>query len=1148
MANVIGEPLDGYLAGQINARQFVNGSGANSNRTDNEINLLTSNTSWVKLGSGISVSTARLDDIGLKSEYSEGMDLAKDNILFGGTSKLENQKTIQREGFLPRQSNSSYTYDKSFGFSPMAGIESVDVKTLNRGSLKKATVKLKANDRSQFDIIELLYLRLGYTVLLEWGNAFYTPDGIKKEIIHNTLMEEMFFKKVSKGSYLDMLDPIEQKRADSFGNYDALFGKISNFQWSFNPDGTYDIELTIISLGDVIESLKSNISPSLEMISFLGIVIVPPTSGSSSTPSSGINIIEDNKDANIISSMLFTWKYIDDYNRISGIRGNPINIVPAVSSSPTGFKLGNFLKPTQGSSTSITGASHTYEFHVTWTTSEYSTVGFRSLPTPTPGTTTFSTSTPPTTYIRTTYHKNTDPTAPAYNGTRGPIKQTFTQLEIDTNPDIIQNFHNKVIADWKALVPPSSLFSLRVRRSVTTISSTIDNPIAYAPLKSAFVLDTKSPEYYIKFGYLLEYISNNITPRIDIGPTHDNNPKMFDIDYDEWDNHMYSLPNQFSLDPRVCIVRNSNFVTNGGNTDIFHELRLFREIDNGVSGNTNAAYPMNIYLNFKFVLESLKPDSRGDVSIFELISNICTGVNKALGGINNLEPVIDENSNTLKIIDTTPIPGYSGNPSQTPYILQIYGYDKTGTQYNSNFVRNFDLKTAITPEYATMITIGATAGGYVKGTEATAFSKWNDGLRDRYKEDFTPGDSSTALQRTVTPDEAEVNYVTKISSGGGYSSRYGLNGLSGGSLKLVDDLIASNISIGTEYYKYLLSQNNGENSGGTVGFIPFKMSIKIDGISGIRIYNKLQVNTEFLPKAYGKYMDLIVTGISHRLSNNDWETSIETTAMPKTGKQSIITIPTSAIATTTPPTPTPPPSRRRRRESSRTYEAVTTGERTITSGWPMHARQYSKRHSTKTQIYLHHDASYQRSDDGAGCADILYKGDVSCHVIICVDGHQERMITDEQISYCQGSVTPAVRGAIWPNATGLSVELQGLGYERDSVDFNRYQGHPLVKCVDWRGNVINKYKHKRYQEYSNAQMISLKKLLKFWMNKHNIPFKYNQATYNHMFPPAGTNSAAVAKGKPGIWTHNSVEKGKSDVFPSPKLIKMLTELSNEINP
>ena len=363
MSNIIGESVDGYVASQINVRQFVNGSGAGSNRTDNEINLLNSNTSWVKLGSGISVSTARLDDIGLKSKYSAGMDLAKDNILFGGTSKLENQKTIQREGFLPRQSNSSYTYDKSFGFSPMAGIESVDVKTLNRGSLKKATVKLKANDRSQFDIIELLYLRLGYTVLLEWGNAFYTPDGSAKEIIHNTLMEEMFFNRESKGSYLDMLDPIEKKRADSFGNYDALFGKISNFTWSFNPDGTYDIELTIISFGDVIESLKSNISPSIEMINFLNNDNKPTEEVESEETNEEINIIEDNKDANLISSMLYVWKYLDNI-------GNPIYITPA--NNPEGFVLGSFLNPTQeGNGGNITGESTTYEFVVSWVTKKF---------------------------------------------------------------------------------------------------------------------------------------------------------------------------------------------------------------------------------------------------------------------------------------------------------------------------------------------------------------------------------------------------------------------------------------------------------------------------------------------------------------------------------------------------------------------------------------------------------------------------------------------------------------------------------------------------------------------------------------------------------------------------------------------------------
>jgi hypothetical protein len=39
-----------------------------------------------------------------------------------------------------------------------------------------------------------------------------------------------------------------------------------------------------------------------------------------------------------------------------------------------------------------------------------------------------------------------------------------------------------------------------------------------------------------------------------------------------------------------------------------------------------------------------------------------------------------------------------------------------------------------------MITVGATAGGYVKGTEATAFSKWNTGLTDRFKEELLPPD------------------------------------------------------------------------------------------------------------------------------------------------------------------------------------------------------------------------------------------------------------------------------------------------------------------------------------------------------------------------------------------------------------------------
>jgi len=37
-----------------------------------------------------------------------------------------------------------------------------------------------------------------------------------------------------------------------------LYGKRTNFNWSFNPDGTYDISINLVSVGDIIESLTLN--------------------------------------------------------------------------------------------------------------------------------------------------------------------------------------------------------------------------------------------------------------------------------------------------------------------------------------------------------------------------------------------------------------------------------------------------------------------------------------------------------------------------------------------------------------------------------------------------------------------------------------------------------------------------------------------------------------------------------------------------------------------------------------------------------------------------------------------------------------------------------------------------------------------------
>ena len=914
---VIGEELEGYVQSQIKARQVLHGSGVGHtgvNRTGKQINLLNSNTSWIKLASGVSVSEARLTDINLPTNLN-GMELAKNNILFSGLSKLKTQSVEgnsytqleQREGFLPRDDNSSYTYG-SFGFSPMPGIISADIKTLTRGSLKKATVKLTANNKQQFDIIDLLYMRLGYTVLLEWGNSIYTTNGFNKEILRNTLIEETFFPSKGSDSYFTFLQDIEEKRNKYNGNYDALLGKVSNFNWSFNEDGSYSIELTIISLGDVIESLKSNLSVSKGINEFLQSINPNPSDPQTPSP-----VNEEESSADTITAMLTTWKFIN--NNKTSIPSDNLG-VQIQNSKKENFVIGSLLSTEQtGNGEDIISTQVDYTLTKTLKIrvdsdglkgeGTYQAIQKFSINANAAGwddaykkIIEFNKS-----ILTLTYDQIITGGIVGELTITPIIKLKVTQEPISTYGNAAENFIN-LFADAGPNIDVTDspnkyaglaeiIRSIPLNKKVISQNYTITNPLSNFTGNDAFKLLTKEPEYYIRFGALLEYIKNNIIIKID----NVNKDPIFDIDVDEWSTHMYSLPNQISLDPRVCLVRNSIFDTGlNGITNIFgtgQVLQIFKEADNGESKNDNAAYPLNIYLNFNFVQECLTADDKGNVSVYELISKICTGLNKALGGINNLEPIIDETSNILRIIDTTPIPGYSAATNGPGYKLQIYGYDKLDNRYISNFVRKVDLKTVIDPGFATMITVGATAGGYIKGTEATAFSKWNVGLTDRFKENFLP----TPNTSTTDINEPAIDYKD-IFLDKGFSSRYGLNFL-GANMSFSNNIIEKNISVVTEYYKWLIAENaKGQiSSGGTVGFIPFKLGLTLDGISGIKIYNVLRINTEFLPKAYGESVDLIVTGVSHGLSNNDWETSIEATVMPKTGKAALVTITAEEAAT-----------------------------------------------------------------------------------------------------------------------------------------------------------------------------------------------------------------------------------------------------------
>jgi hypothetical protein len=136
--------------------------------------------------------------------------------------------------------------------------------------------------------------------------------------------------------------------------------------------------------------------------------------------------------------------------------------------------------------------------------------------------------------------------------------------------------------------------------------------------------------------------------------------------------------------------------------------------------------------------------------------------------------------------------------------------------------------------------------------------------------------------------------------------------------KFTDSLIGENLEVATEYFKSVMASSNMDKdsktgkrkkSGGSIGFIPFNINFKMDGLSGIKIYNELVFNTSFLPPGYSTTLDFIVTGVDHQLKNGDWETDVKVTLVPKTDESS--TIITGSISVNsqkesyTPPPPTP---------------------------------------------------------------------------------------------------------------------------------------------------------------------------------------------------------------------------------------------------
>lgn len=322
MGNVVGEQVDLGVDEQIKHRQQVFGAGFNDKsieRSPQALQYLNNRNTWIKLTSGVSLGVPdRFND----SEFAIGQDviteaendakvklkgilkdegffgnlseneiqslmdenLAKSFILFNGTQKLNTSAVTdpedptkqtspasftQRSGYRDSNSNITKNFDKLYGgiggsdkgLQPMPGIVDAKVECVNRGSIRRATVTIKAYNKLQFSILEILYLRLGYLMLLEFGWDKYIDKIENGELTirntESTVADSGWFDGgtlTTDGIY----NLIQSFRTKYKYSYDGFLGKVSNFDWTLNSDNTYDITLKLITIGSVVESLNIN--------------------------------------------------------------------------------------------------------------------------------------------------------------------------------------------------------------------------------------------------------------------------------------------------------------------------------------------------------------------------------------------------------------------------------------------------------------------------------------------------------------------------------------------------------------------------------------------------------------------------------------------------------------------------------------------------------------------------------------------------------------------------------------------------------------------------------------------------------------------------------------------------------------------------
>ena len=199
--------------------------------------------------------------------------------------------------------------------------------------------------------------------------------------------------------------------------------------------------------------------------------------------------------------------------------------------------------------------------------------------------------------------------------------------------------------------------------------------------------------------------------------------------------------------------------------------------------------------------------------------------------------------------------------------------------------------------------------------------------------------------------------------------------------------------------------------------------------------------------------------------------------------------------------------------------------------------QFFAEESAKNQIYLHHTAG----NGNAEAVSRYWNGTsdrVATAFVIGQDGLIVQCFSSKHWAWHLGISKAEFKGqgAKYQNLDKASVgiEVCNWGYlkEKDGKFYNYVNTRVPESMVTTLDEPFKGFKH--WYKYTDAQIESTRQLLVYLCDTYNIPRQYRAQIFSL--------DKEAFKGTPGIYTHNSVRKDKSDIYPCPRMIEMLKSL------